>query len=172
MKKNILTTAVLFCLQLSTLSAFNVGIVNARQCIESSKAGQAEQALFEDLKKQLEQGIEKKEKELHELKPKLSPEYLDTQTPEAENQIKERAQMLQQELQELYYNMSMVLNKANYDLMQKLVGLIQHASKTTAEAKKLDLILNEDACFYKAPSIDITADVVRNLDLLFETNKQ
>ncbi len=174
--KQFFTTSLLlgafFLPQTISLSALTIGTVNARRCVEQSKLGQAEQSQFNQLQKQLEQGVENKEKEINELKPKLNNEYLDTLTPDAERQLKERFGQLQQEHQELYYNMSMMLNKANYELMQKLLEKIQEASKTVANTKKIDLIINDEACFFKNDALDVSSDVITELDKSFAAQKK
>ncbi len=163
-RTSFLLLGICFFLPTASLSALSMGTVNARRCIEESKFGKAEQAQFDQMRNQLEQGVQNKEKELNDMKPKLSDEYLDTLTPDAERQVKEKFQQLQQEHQELYYNMSMMLNKANYELMQKFLEKIQAASKIVAEQKKLDIVVNDEACFYKKDSLDITVDIIQYLD--------
>lgn len=166
-----LMVGVGLCLQTASLSALSIGVVNAKKCVDQSKIGKTEQGQFDQLRKQLEQSVASKEKELNDLKPKLSDEFLDTQTPEAERQIKERFQMLQQEHQELYYNMSTMLNKANYELMQKLLEKIQEASRAVADRKKLDIVMNEEACFYKKETLDVTNEMIEELDKIFDSQK-
>ncbi len=152
----------------ASLSALTIGTANVRYCIEESKIGKSEQSQFEELKKQLEQGLEQKDKELNELAPKLKDEYLDTLTPEAERELKEKFNQLSQEMsiqQNQYYQ---TLNSANYQFMSKILEMIQEASKIVATQKKLDLILNDEACFYKNDSVDVSKEIVKELDAAFD----
>jgi len=149
-----------------------VGIVNFKSCLEGSKLGKQEQARFEQIKKQLETTIEAKEKELNEMAPKFSEEYLDTLSPEAEAELKNKFKTMSQELsqqQNQYYTM---LNQANYQIVHKMGESIGQAAKKVAQAKGLDMALNEDICFYHAPSFDISKEVISEMDAQFEKDSQ
>lgn len=152
----------------SPAAGLKIGVVNFKNCVEGSKLGKQEQARFEEIKKQLETTIEAKEKELNELAPKFSEEYLDTLSPEAEAELKNKFKMLSQELsqhQNQYYNM---LNQANYQIVQKMNESIATASKKVAQTKGIDLTLNEDICFSHAPNLDISKEVIVEMDAQFE----
>ena len=45
---------------------------------------------------------------------------------------------------------------------------ISKASEAIAENKKLDLVLNKEACFYNNPKIDITELVINQMDKNFD----
>jgi outer membrane protein len=156
----------------SSPQAPKVGVVNFKSCIEGSKVGKQEQARFEELKKQLEKTIETKEKELQDLSPKFSDEYLDTLSPEAEAELKTKFKNLSQELSQLqnqYYNM---LNQANYQIVARLQDAISQAAKQIAQTKGLDLTLNEEVCFYHNPSLDISKEVIAQMDVQFEKDSK
>src|SRR5437016_5287390 len=151
---------VLSCALLITTSATSsnppkVGVVNFKSCIEGSKVGKQEQARFDELKKKLEAQIDTKEKEMQEMSPKFSDEYLDTLSPEAEAELKGKFKNISQELQSLqsqYYNM---LNQANYQIVERLNSAVGHAAKTVSAAKGLDMAINEEICFYHSGNLDI-----------------
>lgn len=149
-------------------STLKVGIVNLKACFEGSKLGKQEQGRFEEIKKQLESTIEAKEKELNEMAPKFSDEYLDTLSPEAEAELKGKYQRLAQDLsqqQNQYYNM---LNQANYQIVQTVSESVAQAAKKVAASKGLDLTINEDVCFFHNPAFDISKDVIAEMDAQFE----
>ncbi len=153
-------------------AALKVGVVNIKSCFEGSKLGKQEQARFEEIKKQLESTIEAKEKELNEMAPKFSDEYLDTLSPEAEAELKGKYQKIAQDLsqqQNQYYNM---LNQANYQIVQVVTDSVSQAAKKVAADKNLDLTINEDVCFYHNPSFDISKEVVTAMDVEFDKNAQ
>lgn len=149
------------------VKASDIGIVNFKECIEKSKLGKQEQARFDDMKKQMEKTMEVKEKELNEMAPKLNDEYIDTLTPEAEKDLKEKFKNLSQELsqqQNQYYHL---LNQANFQIVQKMNDLVANAASKVAAEKGFKLILNEEACFFRTAALDLSKDVVAELDALF-----
>jgi len=149
-------------------TSLKVGIVNFKTCFEGSKLGKQEQSRFEEIKKKLESTIEAKEKELNEMAPKFSDEYLDTLSPEAENELKGKYQKLAQELsgeQNQYYNM---LNQANYQIVHTVSESVAAAAKKVAANKGLDLTLNEEVCFSHNPSFDVSKDVIVEMDAEFD----
>lgn len=150
-------------------STLKVGVVNLKSCFEGSKLGKQEQSRFEQIKKQLESTIEAKEKELNEMAPKFSDEYLDTLSPEAEAELKGKYQRLAQDLsqqQNQYYNM---LNQANYQIVQTVSESVAEAAKKVAAGKGLDLTINEDVCFFHNPALDISKEVIVEMDAQFDT---
>lgn len=165
-------TLVPFMSPLKGAELKSVGLVSIRACLEQSKVGKAEQESFESLKKQLEQSIEQKEKELNELAPKFTDEYLDTLTPEAEKELKEKFKNLSQDLSMQQNQYFAALNQANAQSMQKLLELVTEASKNVAKSKSLQLVINDEVCFFKDPGFDVTADIIKELDIIFEAQKK
>ena len=149
-----------------------IGVVDFKLCLESSKLGKQEQGRFEEIKKQMESAIEAKEKELNELAPKFKDEYIDTLTPEAEAELKDNFKRLSQELSQQQNQYYQLLNQANYQIVQKMSDWISTASEKVAKDKGLDIVLNEEACFYNAPSYDVSADIVKELDNRFGTEEK
>ncbi len=148
-------------------SNLKIGIVNFKTCFEGSKLGKKEQAHFEEIKKQIETTIEAKEKELNELSSKFSDEYLDTLSPEAEAELKGKYQQLAQELsqhQNQYYNM---LQQANYQIVREVGDAIGEAAKKVAATKGLDLTINEEVCFSHNPGLEISKEVIVEMDAAF-----
>lgn len=146
-----------------------LGIVNAKVCIEKSKKGQQEKNSFEALKKQMSDALEKSDKELSDLAKKLEDkDYLDSLSPAAEEEMKGRFETLSQEFvryQNQYYQL---LNQANYRMLHNLQDAISNASESVRTAKNLLIILNRESAFAAAPSLDVTPDVVVEMDKRFE----
>ncbi len=163
---------VAFVALTSAQAPAKIGVVNFKSCFEGSKFGKQEQARFEQIKKQLETTIEAKEKELNELAPKFSDEYLDTLSPEAEAELKGKYQHLAEELsqfQNQYYGM---LNQANYQIIHDVSDAVGKAAKKVAAKQGLDLTLNEEVCFSYNPSLDISKDVIAEMDLQFTQDSE
>ena len=168
MRKSLFAVA---CLAMASLSAasekgLSVGTVNFKTIIEKSAIGKEEQARFDQMRKQMEQTLEQKEKELDELAPKFNDEYLDSLTPEAEKELKERFNALSQELTQKQNEFYQLLNQAQMQVMQKVYEAVSEASKSLAAEKGLDMIINDEVCFLKNEKMDVSADVIKKLDLM------
>ena len=145
-----------------------IGTVSFKKCLEQSKFGKQEQARFEQMKKQLEMQLEQKEKELNELAPKFNEEYLDSLTPEAEAELKEKFRVLSQTFTEQQNQYYQTLNQANMQIMQKMFEMIGDASKVIGKEKNLDLVLNDEVCFFKNDDYDVSDQIVGQLDKQLE----
>lgn len=150
----------------------NIGTVSFKKCLETSKIGMQEQTRFDQMRKQMEQSIEQKEKELKELSPKFTEEYLDTLTPEAEEQLKEKFKNLSQDLTQQQNQYYQVLNQTNMQVVQKLFDMISEASKTIAKEKNLDIILNDETCFFHTDATDVSSLIIKKLDEMFDQSEK
>lgn len=150
-----------------------VGVVNFKTCLEQSKIGKQEQASFEAMKKQMEAILEEKGKVMESLEAKAKDaDYMDSLSPEAEGEFHKKGRELRQELMQLQNQYMQTLNQANFKIVQKLNELISHASKEIASEKKLDLILNEEGCFYYGPRLDISNVVSTKMDELSDKQEK
>ena len=149
------------------------GVVNFTTCITDSKSGKKEQENMEAIRNQMASLIEDTEKELKELSAKFEDtELLDSLSPKAEEEMKVRFQALQEDLgryQNQYYQ---VLQHAQYQLIQKMSGNIAKAAETIAKQKKLDYVINKEACFYIRSDLDVTNAVIAEMDKSFESAKK
>jgi len=172
-KKILQKILILSCLSASFLSADTIGVVNFGTCISDSKLGKAEQANFENIKKQMGSHLEAIEKELNDLAGKMNnPEYVDGLSPEAEGELREKTRNLNEELmrnQNQYYQ---ILNQANMKIVQQISGKIAAASETVARGKKIDAVFNQEACFYANNSLNITTDVIKEMDARYDEDSK
>lgn len=149
-------------------AAPNFGIVNFGTCVSDSKLGKQEQASFENLKKQMSTLLEDTEKQLNELAAKFNdPEYLDGLSPEAEEELKVKFRTLNEELSRYQNQYYQVMNQANMRIIQTLSTSINSASEKVAKDKKLNMVVNKDACFYYVPALDVTSSVIAEMDKNF-----
>jgi outer membrane protein len=145
------------------------GVVNFTTCITDSKVGKKEQENLEALRKQMTSLMENTEKELREIASKFEDtEYLDSLSPKAEEELKAKYQALQEELGRYQGQFYQILQQANYQMVQKMSGSIAVAAKQVAEKNKLDYVLNKEALFYIRPDLDVTTQVVAEMDKKFE----
>lgn len=168
--KKLLAIAVLAAGSLfAAESAAKVGIVNFATCVTDSKHGKQEQASFESMKKQMTTLIEDTEKQLRDLSEKFQDkDYIDGLSPEAEEELKVKFRNLSEELNRYQQQYYQVLNQANYKLIQTMGKSINAAAEKVAGSKGINMVVNQEACFYCLPSLDITADVIKEMDKSFD----
>jgi outer membrane protein len=150
------------------------GVVNFTSCITDSKLGKQEQGSFENLNKQMSSLIEDTNKQLQDVAQKLNnSEYLDGLSPEAEKELREKYATLGEELNRYQGQFYQVMNQANMRLIQSMTHQINTASEKVAKAKKLNLIVNKDAVFFYDSKLDITPQIIAQMDKTFdEENKK
>lgn len=150
-----------------------VAIVNFSHCIADSKLGKQEQASFESLKTQMTQSLENLEKQINEISVKFNDrEFLDGLSPEAEEELKTKYRSLNEELshhQNQYYQ---VMSQVNQQIVQKLNNAICSAAESVARAQNISLVVNKEACFFYAETLDITSLVTAEMDKNFTPAQQ
>lgn len=146
-----------------------IGVVNFASCVKESKVGKKEQENMETMQKQMSSLVESTEKQLSEMSTKFDdPEYLDSLSPKAEEEMKVKYQALQEDLQRYQNQFYQVLNHANYQMLQKISTTISKAAEAVAGLKNLDYVINKEACFYIRPDLDVTMLVISEMDKNFE----
>lgn len=149
--------------------AANIKVVNFKTCVEGSKLGKQEQASFDALKKQMETSLGEKEKVLNEMASKFEDaDYLDSLSPEAETELKRKFRQLNQEYNTLQNQYYQTLNQTNMKIVQKLTDVVTKASESVAKQSNIDLILNDEACFFSAKPLDISSQIIVSMDQMFE----
>jgi outer membrane protein len=169
MKKRYLVTAfILAGLQLCAAEQ-KVGIVNMENVFMETKLGKQEQASFETMRKQFATLLEDTEKQLRDLNEKLSDkDTLDGLSPEAEAEMKNKFAQLSEEMNRYQQQYGQFLQQGQQRLVQSIFGGITQASEKLAAAKGYTMILNKQACFYSAPTLDVTTDMIKEMDKNFE----
>lgn len=163
----LITASVLLA---APIEAANYGFVNFKEIIEQSKMGKQEQGMFDALKNQMEKVLEEKDKELNELASKFNdPDYMDSLSPEAENELKHKVRMLSQEMSEKQNQFYQALQNAQAKIMNKLAESISKAAAKVAKDKQLDAVFNQDASFWVNPSSNLSSAVIKAMDDDFAT---
>ncbi len=146
-----------------------IGVVNFATCVTDSKMGKKEQENMESVRKQMSSLMEKTEKELKDMAAKFEDtEFLDSLSPKAEEEMKAKYQALQEDLARYQSQFYQVLQHAQYQLVQKMGSNIAKASELIAAQKKLDYVLNKEACFYIRSDLDLTSSVIAEMDKSFD----
>lgn len=167
MKKVIFSS--LFALSLITAGAVEAatyGFVNFKEIVDKSKIGKQEQATFDSLKDQMEKVLEEKDKELNEIASKFNdPDFMDTLSPEAENDLKFKFRNLSQDMTEKQNQFYQALQNAQMKIMAKIAEYVTTASNKVAKEKSLDAVFNQDATFFLQDSLNISSDVIKEMDV-------
>ncbi|MBS0620933.1 MAG: OmpH family outer membrane protein [Verrucomicrobia bacterium] len=172
MKNRFLITALGLLLASTACAADSspsCGVVNFATCVSDSKLGKQEQSSFDALKKQMSALLEDTEKQINELAAKFNDaEYLDGLSPEAEEEMKAKFRALNEDMNRYQNQYYQVLNQANMRVVQTLAAGINNASEKVAKDKKLNMVVNKEACFFYAPALDVTNLVIAEMDKNFE----
>lgn len=156
----------------SDVAPSQMGVVNFRQCVEMSKLGQQERASLESLQTEIQGRLEAREKELETLAQNLSdPDFVDGLSAKAEEDMRAKFQTLSQEQARDQNHFFQMLNQAHYKIMQAIAAAVSQAASTVAQAHQLSVVLNEEAAFYYSASLDVTSQVIAELDRLFDAQK-
>ncbi len=151
----------------------NIRVVNFKKCVEDSKVGKKEQETFEALKKQMESVLEEKEKALNEIGSKFNdPDYLDSLSPEAETDLKRKFRALNQEITEQQNQYYQTLQQTNFKVIQKLTDAVAAAAQKVAKDNHVDLMVSEETSFYYSPDLDLSKQVVAEMDRVFDLEEK
>ncbi|MCB1106631.1 MAG: OmpH family outer membrane protein [Chlamydiia bacterium] len=166
----------LLCLTSFKLSAeekIPYGIVNFPNCVTESKYGKQEQESFEKLRSQMTTLMTDIEKQLNDIATKFNdPDFVDSLSPEAEQEMKSRFQTLSEELNRYQNQYMQVMQQANMKLMQTMNGHVSKASESIAKKRKLPMVVREEACFFYNPSFDITPSVIEEMDKSYDSENK
>lgn len=165
MKKRYLVTAfILAGLQLSAAEQ-KVGIVNVENIVTETKLAKQEQASFETMRKQFSSLLEDTEKQLRDINDKLQDkDYLDGLSPEAELEMKNKFAQLSEEMQRYNQQYYQFVQQGQQKMIQIVFGGLSQAAEKIAGSKGYTMILNKQACFYSAPTLDVTTDMIKEMD--------
>lgn len=147
-----------------------IGVVNFASCVTDSKSGKKEQENLENMRKQMASLIEDADKELREMAAQFEdPEYLDSLSPKAEEEMKAKFQARQEDLSRYQNQFYQVMNQMQMQMLHKINGNISKAAEKIAHEKNLDYVMNKEACFYIRSDLDVTAEVITEMDRSYES---
>lgn len=150
-------------------ASLRAGVVNFKTCIEKSKVGIQSRESFDAMKKQMESIFAEKTSALKELAGKLKDsDYLDSLTPDAETEMRRKANALEREASQIQNEFIQTLQQANGEIIQKITETIKKASENVAGTMNLQVILSDESSFYYDKKLDISDAIIKEMDLLFE----
>lgn len=162
-----------FILSLSTMALVTrlpaqdlaIGFVNFKKCVDESKHGRQERDTLESLQKKMTEQLQNTDGELAEVAGKLQDQdYMDGLSPTAEEELKTKAQALNEELMRFQNQYYQFMQQANYKIVQDLRDFVSKAAEKVRSENELSLILNEESAFASVPSLDFTDAVVAEMD--------
>lgn len=171
MKKRtmLIVASALLCFSSAFAKEIPYGIVNFATCVQESKQGKVEQESFEKLREQMTSLITDIEKQMQGISEKFNDaEFVDSLSPEAEQELKARFQTLGEERNQYQNQYMQILQQANMQLMQTMNNHVNLASTTVRKNRKIPIVVREEACFSYEPEFDITKQVIEEMDKSFE----
>ncbi len=176
MHKFFLTAAMILSLGFGSLVADElpvIGAVNFATCVTDSKTGKKEQENLEAMRKQIATMMEDTDKELKDMAAKFEdPEYLDSLSPKAEEEMKTKFQTRQEDMARLQNQFYQMMNHAQMQLFQKVNATIAKAAEKVAAERHLDYVLNKELCFYINPKFEVTSEVISEMDKNFDLDEK
>lgn len=150
-----------------------IGVVSFANCIQESKYGKQEQSTIKAMQNQITSLIEDTEKQLQEISNKLNDaEYIDALSPEGEQELKVKFQSHQEDLQRYQQQYYQFINQANYKVMQTMNFHIKNAAKIVSAKLNLDYVLDENSVICNNAGIEVTNQVIQELDMLFDKEEK
>ena len=150
----------------------SLAVVNFATCLQGSKYGKQEQTHFENVRQQMVEMIEKTDKELKDLAGKIEDTaYMEGLSNEAKGELETKYKSLNQDLARYQSHYYQILQQTQMQSMQKINQKVTSIAAKIAEKKQLAYVLNKELCFYHNPKLDITDDVVKELDQEFEVEQ-
>lgn len=144
-------------------------IVDFTECLTQSKYGKKEQENFESLRKQITNVMQETEKQINDLAQKLEdPDYMDSLSPKAEEELKLKKQSLTEDMSRYQNEFYQSLSQANYIIHQRLHANVSKAAEKIAKDNKLSFVISKDSCFYYNPDMEITPEILKEMDKNFE----
>lgn len=145
------------------------GIVNFANCVNDTKLGKQEQASFETTRKQFFSLIEDTDKQVQELAAKLQDkEALEGLTPEAIKEMEDKKGQLEVEREHYQQQYGHFVSQGQFRFIKPIQEAAVRAAENVAKDKKFTRVANREVYLYYDPSLDITADVVKEMDKLFD----
>lgn len=169
----ILLTAVVICIVTGESHALategNIGFINFKKCVENSKQGQHERKAFDALKAQMNETLEKADKELSILAKNLEDQdYLDGLSPKAEEELRQKFHTLSQDFSRYQNQYYQLLNQANYKMLQTMHDKVSAAAEIVRNRQSLSFIINEDSAFAFSTNLDFTTEAIKEMDKVFD----
>lgn len=146
-------------------STCSIGVVNINACITDSRQGLDSRQALELINQKAADSLQDIDKQIQDIDAKLSDEhYRDSLTPQAVEQMRQNHEKLLQEREIRSNDFRQQMSQMHFSLLQELMTQVSVASETVAKKKGLSIALSGEGVTYFDPSLDITGDVVEELN--------
>ena len=150
-----------------------LGIVDFTTCYVESKYGKREQEHSEQIRQQINTMAEKTAKDLQRVSDKLEDEdYMENISAKAEEKLRKEKEGLEQDLARYRANFYQIMQQAQTQSAQKVFQKVAEVARDVAEEENYSYVINKDLCFYYAPGLDITPQVLSALDKNFSLEEE
>lgn len=167
------STLVISALAATTLTCSDFGVINVRRCFEQSKEGIAAREMFDNLNKEMTESLTKLDNEIKELSEKLNDEdYREGLTDEALSEEEKKFETLLQERDGKHSQFAQQLNQTNMLLGESILDRITRSSQNIAKKRQLKMVLQQESVLYFEDGLDITDEVLKEVDALFTSEEK
>ncbi|MDX1588964.1 MAG: OmpH family outer membrane protein [Oleiphilaceae bacterium] len=162
MRKGILL--LLLALLAAPASAeMNIGVVDLRQAVFSSKAAEDFTDRLQGQLQSEEQEVRRVQEEAQKLQQRLEQDGAMMNDSERES-LSQQYQQKVQEFQQLRNRFDQMVNRRQQQFLQQSRPLVDEAMEAILEKHELDLILPAEAVIYVTPDRDLTEELRQRLD--------
>jgi len=172
--KKFLTLALLTLGSLSAAETTSkIGFIDFERCSTDSKVGKEEYSAFNALQNKAMADMQAMDKERQELAEKAKDQdYLDGLSPEAQNELNQKIQNQQMKMQMAGESYQNTLRQMYEAMEQKITSSVTTASKKIAEEKNLDFVFPSKLCIVSRDQMNVTSEVIKKMDELFDTEQK
>lgn len=154
-------------------SSWPCGVVNFEQCSKESKYGHQEIEKMQETEKKIQALLEDKGSAIKEIETKLNdPEFLDSLSPAAENELKEKHGSLAEEYQMYQNQLMQMMQQTGFQSYQTLLSHIQKAARVVEKEKNIPFLIRKEACISFPASADVTHLIIQAMDKEFDSQSQ
>lgn len=133
--------------------------------MQTSKLAQREQQSLAILAKELEGRVNALDSEIQKAVDQLKdPDYIDSLSQEAENEQRQRLQMLGEERMRTAQQVQAQFQQTQQRTVQSLQGLVAAAASQLASQKHYKAIFSKEVAFFVDADLDCTAEIVEMVD--------
>lgn len=163
----LLTILAIFSLQTGALAAgtSKIGVVDLQRCIRESNEGKIVQERLQSRQRQMQEELDKRQKELEEMQKELEKQSLMLSIDAREDKQKEYEKK-QRDLGYFYQDINDELKKIENEARAELVNIFTTVVNNIGKRDKYDLITERSGILYFEESMDITNEVIKEMDKL------
>jgi outer membrane protein len=156
---------VLACATLSIplWAQVKVGVISSQRALIETAEIKKAQAELEAKFKPRQDALDKLQREIQGLQQQLQT-MQGKLTPQAEQDMVAQGQRKQRDAQRLAQDLQEDVNREREDILQRAGTRMQDVVSKLAEAKGLDLVVDESNTVFRKPALDITKDATAAYD--------